>query len=85
MDSVITPDVVFQAILGADIVGREYIDRTGFKQLSTGEYYSLSVPRSLSDDLFSFFLDFDYAVIETRPHVSRSGTVDLLGDLKVQA
>ncbi|KAI5893042.1 Dehydroquinate synthase-like protein [Schizophyllum commune H4-8] len=64
MDSVITPDVVFQAILGADIVGREYIDRTGFKQLST---------------------DFDYAVIETRPHVSRSGTVDLLGDLKVQA
>ncbi|TRM59253.1 hypothetical protein BD626DRAFT_157471 [Schizophyllum amplum] len=55
MESVITPDVVYQAILGADAAGREYSARSGFKRLSRH--------------------------VETRPTVSRSGTVNLIKDL----
>ncbi|KAL1751882.1 hypothetical protein FB107DRAFT_278261 [Schizophyllum commune] len=55
MESVITPDVVYQAILGADAAGREYCARAGFKRISRN--------------------------VETRPPVSRSGTVNLIKDL----
>ena len=37
MESVITPDVVYQAILGADAAGREYCARAGFKRISRSE------------------------------------------------
>ena len=73
MESVITPDVVYQAILGADAAGREYCARAGFKRISRSEWHEVLC---IGLDANLFLSD-----VETRPAVSRSGTVNLIKDL----